>query len=73
MAVLHAREAFEDSPSQSRYLVRLWLKNSDFECDLPRTIFEGNRRLFENKYFKEDWNVVYEDRIKFENSEIMPP
>jgi hypothetical protein len=71
--VLHAREGFEDSGTQSRYLVRMWLKNERLAWSLPPELAEGNERLFNNSKIEKTWNLVPEDRQSFEEFEIMTP
>jgi len=72
--VLHAREAFEDSPAQTRYVVRLWLKNAELAWSLPEELEKGNRRVFGDEgLVEEDWNIVYKPRLKFQLAERMSP
>ena len=76
LGVLHAREAFVDSPTQSRYLVRLWLKNAELAWDMPAALAAGNRRVFgadEETGIDEDWNIVYKPRLQFQPAERMSP
>ena len=76
LAVLHAREAFVDTASQSRYLVRLWLKNAALAWDMPAELANGNWRVFgtrEETGMEEDWNIVYKPRLRFQPAERMSP
>ena len=70
---LHAREAFEDSDTQSRYLVRMWLKNAELAWSLPEELAAGNTRVFDNEEIDEDWNIVYKPRLLFQVAERMTP
>lgn len=72
-ATLHAREAFQDSDTQSRYLVRMWLKNAELAWSLPAALAAGNARVFDNEEVDEDWNIVYKPRLLFHLAERMTP
>jgi hypothetical protein len=72
-SILHAREAFEDSETQSRYLVRMWLKNEELAWHLPPELDTGNRKVFEEGEVAEDWNIVYKPRLMFQIAERMSP
>lgn len=73
LSTLHAREAFEDSPTASRYLVRLWLKNTSLTWSLPSELEEGNSRSFCNQTIPDVWNVLSEPRLQFSEAEMMTP
>ena len=85
LCLLHAREAFEnghdpdaDQPlSQTRYLVRLWLRNARLALQLPPQLAAGNRRLFDDDGardgIEEDWNIVYKPRLQFKLPEKLSP
>ncbi|KAH8682705.1 hypothetical protein BX600DRAFT_506272 [Xylariales sp. PMI_506] len=78
LTLLHAREGFVDShPTRVRYLVRMWLKNTDMALELPPQLAAGNRRLFgadnEELGIREDWNIAYEPRLTFEVAERLTP
>ncbi|TAQ89929.1 hypothetical protein B7494_g1785 [Chlorociboria aeruginascens] len=45
-AVLHAREEFQDSEQNRRYLVRMWLKNNELAWKLPEQLQTGNDMIF---------------------------
>ncbi|KAK3312017.1 hypothetical protein B0H66DRAFT_486618 [Apodospora peruviana] len=68
-AVLHSREAFADAPSASRYLVRMWLKNSTMAWKLPRALQEGNSRIYDDNELGERWNITDTPKIQFRLSE----
>lgn len=68
-AVLHSREAFEDSQEAPRYLVRMWLKNPELAWKLPRALQAGNARIYEDNELGEQWNIVDTPRIMFRLSE----
>ena len=68
-AVLHSREAFEDSRDSPRYLVRMWLKNPELAWKLPRGLQEGNARIYEDNELGEQWNIMDAPRVMFQLSE----
>ncbi|KAK0647044.1 hypothetical protein B0T16DRAFT_458908 [Cercophora newfieldiana] len=72
-AVLHSREAFEDDHEHSRYLVRLWLKNSALAWSLPKALEYGNSKIFFDEELPELWNVVPQPRVLFRRSEKLNP
>ncbi|KAI5865234.1 Clavaminate synthase-like protein [Durotheca rogersii] len=38
LGLLHARESYQDGPSSSRHLVRLWLRNTQLGWPIPRSM-----------------------------------
>ena len=71
-ALLHAREGFTDSLENTRYLVRLWLKNREKAWELPRALKRGNDLAF-NEAFEPVWNVLPSARITFQLREKFSP
>lgn len=69
---LHAREGFRDSPSATRHLVRMWLKNSTLAYELPPQLAELNDRLFDES-IKRNWNVLPKARLSFTLIEKLGP
>ncbi|KAK3936613.1 hypothetical protein QBC46DRAFT_366801 [Diplogelasinospora grovesii] len=67
--VLHSREGFTDAPGNSRYLVRMWLKNPLLAWKLPRALQEGNSRIYDDNELGERWNVVDTPKVQFRLSE----
>lgn len=49
MAILHRREAFEDSVTDHRHLVRIWLNNELMCWKLPRPLQLAWARVFEDE------------------------
>jgi hypothetical protein len=68
-ALLHSREGFEDSPNATRYLMRMWLKNKSLAWKLPRSLQEGNSRIYDENELGNRWNVVAIPRLRFKLSE----
>ena len=68
-ALLHSREAFEDDPRATRYLVRMWLKNGELAWKLPYQLQMGNQRIYESNELEEKWNVVALPKLRFKLSE----
>ncbi|KAF5648097.1 Clavaminate synthase [Fusarium sp. NRRL 52700] len=64
LGILHAREEFTDSPENTRYLVRMWLKNEDKAWPLPRTLKRGNDRTYDMAA-EEIWNILPAPRVAF--------
>ncbi|KAK0644622.1 hypothetical protein B0T16DRAFT_460656 [Cercophora newfieldiana] len=71
-SMLHARESFRDSPTQTRHLIRMWLKNSELAQTLPPPIAELNRRLFDESV-KRTWNMLPKARLAFTFAERLGP
>lgn len=75
---LHARESFRDGggggggPSQTRHLVRMWLKNSDLAYALPSPLAELNGRLFDESVAR-TWNILPKARLTFTFAERLGP
>jgi hypothetical protein len=68
-AVLHSREAFQDTAANSRYLLRMWLKNPDLAWSLPAALEKGNSRIYHDNELGEKWNIADVPRIEFKLSE----
>jgi hypothetical protein len=68
-ALLHSREAFEDRPGATRYIVRMWLKNPSLAWKLPRPLQSGNSRIYDDNELDERWNIVAVPRLRFKLSE----
>lgn len=62
--VLHSRDAFQDSESRTRYLVRMWIKNEELSWTLPRTLAAGNRKTYDDSA-EEIWDILPVPRVKF--------
>jgi len=73
LAVLHAREAFEDSEENRRYLVRMWLKNETLAWKLPPQLELGNQAIFYDEKLERDWNLMPVDRTMFQVYERSAP
>lgn len=73
LALVHARQPFEDSAEKCRYLVRLWLKNEKLAWKLPRQIDVGNQLLFDDDDIEEMWNIAPEPRLSFTIRERFSP
>ncbi|KAJ4313578.1 hypothetical protein N0V84_009335 [Fusarium piperis] len=72
LGILHAREEFSDTPENTRYLVRMWLKNMDKAWRLPRTLKRGNDRTYDETA-EEIWNVLPAPRVAFKIREKYGP
>ncbi|KAL4975015.1 hypothetical protein BDW66DRAFT_167438 [Aspergillus desertorum] len=57
MAVLHRREAFENSGGNARHLIRIWLNNEQMCWKLPRTLQLSWARIFEDNERDEHWDI----------------
>lgn len=68
-AILHSRESFEDTSENSRYLVRMWLKNASLAWKLPRPLQFGNSRIYDDNELQERWNIVPEPKLRFKIGE----
>lgn len=58
LAVMHARQAFQDGRASERHLVRLWLRNEALAWRLPRELHHGHARVYEENEIEEVWNVL---------------
>ncbi|KAK6338446.1 hypothetical protein TWF730_002506 [Orbilia blumenaviensis] len=65
LGILHSREAFENNRECTRYLVRMWLKNSELAWNLPSHLQTGNSRIYEENEFEERWNPVPEPKLRY--------
>lgn len=68
-ALLHSREAFEDGPEASRYLVRMWLKNKALAWKLPRSLQLGSSRIYNENELGSRWNIVAVPKLRFKIGE----
>ncbi|KAL5336517.1 hypothetical protein BJX70DRAFT_280719 [Aspergillus crustosus] len=57
MAVLHRREAFENSAGNARHLIRIWLNNEQVCWKLPRALQISWARIFEDDEREERWDI----------------
>jgi len=73
LAVVHGREEFEDGPGQSRYLIRMWLKNEDMAWSLPEPLRIANDMVFYDPVVPEKWNINKVDNVKFQIYERHTP
>jgi hypothetical protein len=62
-AILHSRDAFEDTKEQSRHLVRMWLKNEAWAWKLPGILDVGNKAVFYDDSVEEKWEIVPQPRL----------
>lgn len=65
-AILHSREAFEDSETEIRHLVRLWLKNEALAWDLPPVLEAGNWKVYHDDSTEEHWDILPPPRVNFD-------
>jgi TfdA family taurine catabolism dioxygenase TauD len=57
-AILHSREAFQDSPKNKRYLMRMWLRNDEKAWSLPEELQIASERTYENVDKEEEiWEI----------------
>lgn len=73
LSILHAREGFQDDVENTRYLVRMWLKNEALAWKLPPPLQYGNERIFNSLDIEEKWNVMYQPRLRFTLRERLYP
>ncbi|KAL4965150.1 TauD/TfdA family dioxygenase [Aspergillus stella-maris] len=57
MAILHRREAFENSAGKARHLIRIWLNNKQMCWKLPRSLQLSWARIFEDDEREEHWDL----------------
>jgi hypothetical protein len=50
--VLHAREGFQDSEQNKRYLVHMWLKNKELAWKLLEELRTSNEMIFYDEKLK---------------------
>ncbi|KAI0380516.1 hypothetical protein F5Y04DRAFT_281909 [Hypomontagnella monticulosa] len=72
LGILHARTDFTDTPENTRYLVRMWLKNKEKAWQLPRTLERGNARTYDETT-EEIWNILPAPRVAFKIREKYGP
>jgi hypothetical protein len=46
LAIVHAREAFEDDQTNERHIARLWLRDEDRAWSIPAPLVENHRKVF---------------------------
>lgn len=73
LAIVHGREAFEDSGNAARYLVRLWLRSDAHAWALPRALETANWMVFDDDLLQDDYNISPLDVIKFQVYERQTP
>jgi hypothetical protein len=71
-AVLHSRDAFEDSETKIRYLVRMWIKNESLAWELPKTLEIGNQKTYDDTA-EGIWNILPAPRVKFDVRDRFSP
>ncbi|KAK3115809.1 hypothetical protein LTR53_004486 [Teratosphaeriaceae sp. CCFEE 6253] len=72
-AVLHSREAFEDSEKDIRHLVRLWMKNEALAWSLPTALKWGNDKVFHDAATEETWEILPAPRLRFDVQDKYTP
>ncbi|KAK3114205.1 hypothetical protein LTR53_007705 [Teratosphaeriaceae sp. CCFEE 6253] len=72
-AVLHSREAFEDSVKDIRHLVRLWMKNEALAWSLPTALKWGNDKVFHDATTEERWEILPAPRLRFDVQDKYQP
>lgn len=63
--MLHSRDAFEDSPQNTRHLVRLFLKNEKMAWKLPAHLGRGNDKMFYDEILEERWEIFPHERMSW--------
>ncbi|KAG7141004.1 Taurine hydroxylase-like protein SAT17 like [Verticillium longisporum] len=58
MSILHRREAFENTTTAARHLVRIWLNNEMMCWKLPRPLRVAWARVFDDDERDEHWDIV---------------
>ena len=72
--VIHSREAWDEEDGiPSRYMVRLWLKNSSLAWKLPSALHRGNMAVFDVAEHDLQWNVLPAPRTSFKVQELFGP
>ena len=72
-AIMHGRERFEDSETQIRHLVRLWLKNQALAWELPPLLERGNRKVYHEKTGDEHYDILPPTRLRFDVQDKFSP
>lgn len=72
-AILHARDAFVDTPTQTRHLVRLWLDNDFLAWKLPQHLERGNRKVFYDDSGVGRWEIQPPLQLGFKVSDLYTP
>jgi len=70
--ILHSRDAFEDSGTQVRYLVRMWIQNTALSWKLPKVLESGNRATYDDAA-EQIWNILPAPRFKFDVRDRFSP
>lgn len=72
--IIHSREAWEEEDGlPSRYMVRMWLKNSALAWKLPEALHRGNSTVFDVPEDDLQWNVLPAPRTSFKVQELFGP
>ncbi|KAK7928359.1 Clavaminate synthase-like protein [Apiospora marii] len=58
MAIMHRREAFENSSLHSRHLVRMWLNNEEACWKLPGPLRIAWARIFDDEEREGHWDIM---------------
>ena len=72
LALLHARQGFQDTATESRYLVRMWLKNDHHAWKLPPRLQLQNDRIYDETTVR-DYNILPKVRLVFPVEERLDP
>jgi hypothetical protein len=70
--ILHSRDAFQDSETSIRYLVRMWIKNEAMSWGLPPVLEVGNQKTYDQEA-EEIWNILPAPRVKFDVRDRFSP
>jgi len=70
--ILHSRDAFQDSETSIRYLVRMWIKNEAMSWRLPPILEVGNQKTYDEEA-EEIWNILPAPRVKFDVRDRFSP
>ena len=70
--ILHSRDAFQDSETNIRYLVRMWIKNEVLSWALPPVLKVGNQKTYDEEA-EEIWNILPAPRVKFDVRDRFSP
>jgi len=70
--ILHSRDAFEDSGTRVRYLVRMWIQNTALSWKLPKELESGNHATYDDAA-EQIWNILPAPRVKFDVRDRFSP
>jgi hypothetical protein len=65
-ALLHTRENFEDDDENSRYLVRMWLRNKEMAWELPLPIKRAIDGFYREDEYMQIWNILPVPKVQYE-------